>query len=500
MAMFKSRESAGKIFLNHGRFLGISVAMACALFLCVTNAFAQAAPAFWDKIDKDKGFIISAQELGIKSVKLMATNNVSDFKVPVPKEVMNKLMNGTQAATFQIDYLDTGDACPSGCSDTYIAWPQNAKDAFEYAYSIWGAQITSAVPVHIKVGWVDNLEEGILGHSTPLSFFHDSTYLYPVSLANALTGSDLDTSKADMYIGFSSTFDWYYGTDAAPPYDKFDMVSVSLHEICHGLGFMGTFWVESGVGSWGWGDVYPMIYDPYIVNGSGQQLINTSNFANNSAALAAQLQGDNLFFAGTNATTANGGNPPGIYAPSTWNGGSSLSHLGEVFNNTVNALMTYSSDYGEAVHDTGPVTRGILQDIGWTIGGGGATTTTTIGGGSTTTTIGGGSTTTTIGGGSTTTTIGGMTTTTTIGGMTTTTTIGGGSTTTTTGGGVTTTVQSTTTTTVSNSCIDNDGDGYGINCANGMDCNDQNANMNPGLAEICGDGIDNNCNGFTDED
>jgi hypothetical protein len=33
-----------------------------------------------------------------------------------------------------------------------------------------------------------------------------------------------------------------------------------------------------------------------------------------------------------------------------------------------------------------------------------------------------------------------------------------------------------------------------------MDCNDQNANMNPGLAEICGDGIDNNCNGFTDED
>ncbi len=44
--------------------------------------------------------------------------------------------------------------------------------------------------------------------------------------------------------------------------------------------------------------------------------------------------------------------------------------------------------------------------------------------------------------------------------------------------------------------LDKDGDGYTV--AQG-DCNDNNANINPGAAEVCGDGIDNNCNGFTDE-
>ena len=61
-------------------------------------------------------------------------------------------------------------------------------------------------------------------------------------------------------------------------------------------------------------------------------------------------------------------------------------------------------------------------------------------------------------------------------------------------------ITTTTTTTIDPSkCIDADGDGYGQNCAKGDDCNDQNANINPGVKEFCGDGIDNNCNGKTDE-
>jgi len=48
-------------------------------------------------------------------------------------------------------------------------------------------------------------------------------------------------------------------------------------------------------------------------------------------------------------------------------------------------------------------------------------------------------------------------------------------------------------------CIDNDGDGYGLNCPLGPDCNDFNPNVNPGMDEICGNMIDDNCNGFVDE-
>ena len=56
-------------------------------------------------------------------------------------------------------------------------------------------------------------------------------------------------------------------------------------------------------------------------------------------------------------------------------------------------------------------------------------------------------------------------------------------------------------------CIDNDGDGYGVcpNCGtangctyNGDDCNDANTSVNPGASEVCNDGLDNDCDGDTD--
>jgi len=48
------------------------------------------------------------------------------------------------------------------------------------------------------------------------------------------------------------------------------------------------------------------------------------------------------------------------------------------------------------------------------------------------------------------------------------------------------------------SCIDNDKDGYGQNCALGTDCNDNNNKINPSSQEACNN-IDDNCNNQTDE-
>lgn len=45
------------------------------------------------------------------------------------------------------------------------------------------------------------------------------------------------------------------------------------------------------------------------------------------------------------------------------------------------------------------------------------------------------------------------------------------------------------------SCPDNDGDGYHRQDCGGTDCNDNNPNINPGRAEVCGDGLDNDCVG-----
>lgn len=47
------------------------------------------------------------------------------------------------------------------------------------------------------------------------------------------------------------------------------------------------------------------------------------------------------------------------------------------------------------------------------------------------------------------------------------------------------------------SCQDADGDGFGINCAPGEDCDDDDPAINPGAAETC-DGVDDNCDDMID--
>jgi hypothetical protein len=45
------------------------------------------------------------------------------------------------------------------------------------------------------------------------------------------------------------------------------------------------------------------------------------------------------------------------------------------------------------------------------------------------------------------------------------------------------------------SCIDNDNDGYGQDCTLGPDCDDNDNSRNPGVVDVCGDGIDQDCDG-----
>jgi hypothetical protein len=301
---------------------------------------------------------------------------IADPRVNMKRVLPLKTEQGTAlkaaAAPIQINFLEAGST-NALWGDNAITWPTAASNAVVYGASIWETLLNSTVPITINAAWVDNLGAGVLGHSGSIDFFRDfsgapvaSTW-YSATLANSLHGSDLEPSDVDIYMGFSSTFSWYTGTDANPPGSQYDLVSVVLHEICHGLGFAGSMNVSGGQGSWGAGTSYPFIYDRFTEDAAGVSLLNTGVYPNPSAALKNALTTGDVYFDGVHANAANGSVRVPLYTPTTWNSGSSYSHLDEVYNGTPHALMTYSLGFGEAIHSPGTITLGLLEDLGWSV-------------------------------------------------------------------------------------------------------------------------------------
>ena len=90
-------------------------------------------------------------------------------------------------------------------------------------------------------------------------------------------------SGAEITASFNSAQSaWYYGTDGNPGPSQVDLESVVLHELGHGLGFVGTFDVPdpNGTGNGVWGldgqGNAPTIFDEFAGDAAGQGLMNTN--------------------------------------------------------------------------------------------------------------------------------------------------------------------------------------------------------------------------------
>jgi hypothetical protein len=268
----------------------------------------------------------------------------------------------TKTAVFEVEYINFP--------------PDNlAKTAFQYAIKIWESELTSTTPIRIRAEWM-SLENGVLGQAIWGRAYanfggeqHMNTF-YPVALAEKIARKELnEVGEPDIVASFSSNTSWYYGTDGNTPSGKMDLVTIVLHEIAHGLGFSDTYDVEEGEGSVGLpsGQVsVPFIFDLFVENDSKENLF--QDFISPSTELGAQLQNTNLFFNSPLSAVALGGIRPKLFAPSTFDGGSSISHLDEATFNApgdANRLMTPHIAFAESIHDPGSVLIAMLSDIGW---------------------------------------------------------------------------------------------------------------------------------------
>lgn len=279
---------------------------------------------------------------------------------------------GSFAATFTIAHFGT---------------PPQAQLAIEHAADIWGSILVSDVPIKVSVSWTP-LGAAALGVTFPngrkdFTNAPVAATWYATALANSLAGFELNPGEDDINIYLNSGTNWYTGTDGNTPAGQYDLVSVALHELGHGIGFVGLAKKVGSEGSFGllqasdfaplittfpWPqqDTLPGIFDTFLRAPTQEMLVDVPN---PSVPLGSYFTCNQLTWNGPNGLAASGGGDIRIYAPSTFALGSSCVHLNEASYpaGSPHELMTPFSSAGQANHWPGPICIGMLRDIGWNL-------------------------------------------------------------------------------------------------------------------------------------
>lgn len=267
--------------------------------------------------------------------------------------------------------LKSANAQTANIEVTYVGFTAEAQAAFQYAVDIWKNLVYSPVPIKIKATW-KSLDKGVLGSCGPGGYYKNfdatqkwDTY-YPIALVEKFTGREENSpDQYELIADFNKDFsNWYLGTDGLTPSRQYDFVSVVLHELTHGLGFTGLMFSDEGKGMYRYGDdPLAAVFDHHVINKSNQYLLNKTLFPNPSIALHQALTSGWLQF----YTLQTQNSLPRLYAPATWDEGSSIYHLDDATYRAgdPNSLMTPFTGMGEAIHNPGPHALSIMYDMGW---------------------------------------------------------------------------------------------------------------------------------------
>jgi hypothetical protein len=246
--------------------------------------------------------------------------------------------------------------------------PADVKAVFEKAAATWSTVFSSDVPINVNVKWA-SLATNVLGSagaSVNVRNFVGANRLntfYPIALAEKMAHKNLNGTNPDIVATFNSDFTaWYIGTDGVPTINQIDLYSVVLHEMGHGLGFIGQVSVDNGEAGYS----YPGIFDQAMVNAANVALMDTNSFKNPSAALYTQVTSGKINLSSP-SILRNNGSAGKLYTPATYSVGSSIYHVDQVKYKVgdENALMTPQIARGEITRSIGPIVTSAFNDFGW---------------------------------------------------------------------------------------------------------------------------------------
>lgn len=246
------------------------------------------------------------------------------------------------------------------------------RRAINYCMDLAKGWWPSRVMVEVIVNFSAVGGSRVLGSARTTSSWDIDGYIYQVALAEAITGQPLNgeggdetgESQYDVAMTLNTEAPWYDGVDAKPPSMTYDLVTVCLHELVHGLfmsgGNLGIGRGADGISYIGYyaNDALEGRFDAFMANSAG---CNIRGYMNSPLQLGAVLTGNNLWFA-----APTGERVARLYAPHPYVRGSSMYHLSEAAygaDNEEDDLMTPIISSGYSQHNIGPVARSILQVI-----------------------------------------------------------------------------------------------------------------------------------------
>jgi hypothetical protein len=256
----------------------------------------------------------------------------------------------------------------------YEGFTADAQAAFQEAVDIWESILRTPIKIRIHARWTA-LATGVLGSASPGTYVYDfdgapmKGVWYPIALAEKIAGKELnDPSEYDIEAAFNSAqTSWHFGlTGSNPPEGKYDLVSIVLHEIAHGLGITHAYDVVGGqavIPSYFNGK--PVVYETGIRSANGFNYVYA--FTPPSTQLKSAITSKALYFSSPLVSHVNFNSDAVLYAPTTYVGGSSIAHLDEFSYpaGTTNSLMTPAIGAAERILDPGPIVLAILKEMGW---------------------------------------------------------------------------------------------------------------------------------------
>jgi len=309
-------------------------------------------------------------------------NRLQESEITESTDNANSKAKRSGGAQIIVDYYNFDPSFP-------LAQLLQAIQAFQTAVDIWASLINSSEPIYLAAVF-QPLGDGVLGSAGPTQIYANYPGLerntwYGNALADKLAGEDLNPVVYDIVANFSTVFtNWYFGTDGNTPASDFDFLTVVLHELCHGLGFFGSMFVDNatGIGDYGFGipdPVFPVIYDRLPYSPDGKSILKDNRYPNFSTALGDVLLGDPLLAKGPRIKKASNGQgaalftvlDSGVFGPipgltDIWLPGSSYSHLDYLsYAGTPEGLMVPFLSRGVSISDPGDIALAILDDIGW---------------------------------------------------------------------------------------------------------------------------------------